>query len=116
MTIVVSKNASTYDLLDAEVLLFDKEGIMRRTEEKQLLQQQMQAMEEQIKNLQGDLQTARRESVSDRKRIEVEKFKSRLSGVESDKKAKNLFKYSIVYLFLLYLILVVDSFFLIGSL
>ena len=35
---------------------------------------------------------------------------------KSDKKAKNLFKYSIVYLFLLYLILVVDSFFLIGSL
>ena len=27
VTIVVSKNASTYDLLDAEVLLFDKEGI-----------------------------------------------------------------------------------------
>ena len=35
---------------------------------------------------------------------------------KSDKKAKNLFKYSIVYLFLLYLILVLDSFFLIGSL
>ena len=27
VTIIVSKNASTYDLLDAEVLLFDKEGI-----------------------------------------------------------------------------------------
>ena len=27
VTIVVSKNASTYDLLDAEFLLFDKEGI-----------------------------------------------------------------------------------------
>ena len=35
---------------------------------------------------------------------------------KSDKEARNLFKYSIVYLFLLYLILVVDSFFLIESL
>ena len=27
VTIVESKNASTYDLLDGDVLLFDKEGI-----------------------------------------------------------------------------------------
>ena len=60
---------------------------MRRTEEKQLMQQQMQAMSEQIKNLQGDLQTAQRESVSDRKRVEVEKFKSRLNEVNSESKA-----------------------------
>jgi len=39
--------------------------------------------------LQGDLQTARRESVSDRKRVEVEKFKSKLSDVESNSKANN---------------------------
>ena len=60
---------------------------MRRTEEKQLLQQQIQAMSEQIKNLQGDLQTAQRESVSDRKRVEVEKFKTRLSEINSQSKA-----------------------------
>ena len=47
----------------------------------------MQAMSEQIKNLQGDLQTAQRESVSDRKRVEVEKFKSRLNEVNSESKA-----------------------------
>ena len=76
-----------YEVLKKNPELFDKEGIMRRTEEKQLLQQQMQAMEEQIKNLQGDLQTAQRESVSDRKRVEVEKFKSRLSEVSSESKA-----------------------------
>ena len=40
-----------------------------------------------MKTLQGDLQTAQRESVSDRKRVEVEKFKSRLSDVSSDAKA-----------------------------
>ena len=67
--------------------IFDKESIMRRTEEKALLQRQIKAMEEQIKNLEGDLQTAQRESVSDRKRVEVEKFKSRLQDVAADAKA-----------------------------
>jgi soluble cytochrome b562 len=76
-----------YEVLKKNPELFDKEGIMRRTEEKQLLQQQIQAMQEQIKNLQGDLQTAQRESVSDRKRVEVEKFKSRLSEINSESKA-----------------------------
>jgi len=76
-----------YEVLKKNPELFDKEGIMRRTEEKQAMQQQIQAMEEQIKNLQGDLQTAQRESVSDRKRVEVEKFKSRLSEVSSESKA-----------------------------
>jgi len=37
--------------------------------------------------LEGDLQTAQRESVSDRKRVEVEKFKSRLTDIASDAKA-----------------------------
>ena len=67
--------------------IFDKEGIMRRTEERQLMQQQIAAMTDQIKNLEGDLQTAQRESVSDRKRVEVEKFKSRLADIASDAKA-----------------------------
>jgi len=76
-----------YEVLKKNPELFDKEGIMRRTEEKQMLQQQVQSMQEQIKNLQGDLQTAQRESVSDRKRVEVEKFKSRLSEINSESKA-----------------------------
>ncbi len=76
-----------YEVLKKNPEIFDKEGIMRRTEEKQLMQQQMQAMQEQIKNLQGDLQTAQRESVSDRKRVEVEKFKSRLNEINSESKA-----------------------------
>ena len=67
--------------------IFDKEAILRRTDEKNQLMQQVQAMEEQIKNLEGDLQTAQRESVSDRKRVEVEKFKSRLTDIASDAKA-----------------------------
>jgi hypothetical protein len=67
--------------------IFDKEAILRRTDEKNQLTQQIQAMGEQIKNLEGDLQTAQRESVNDRKRVEVEKFKSRLADVASDAKA-----------------------------
>ena len=67
--------------------IFDKEGVLRRTEEKQQLMQQVQAMQEQIKNLEGDLQTAQRESVHDRKRVEVEKFKSRLAEIASDAKS-----------------------------
>ena len=76
-----------FEVLKKNPEIFDKEGIMRRTEEKQLMQQQVQAMEEQIKNLEGDLQTAQRESVSDRKRVEVEKFNSRLADIASDAKA-----------------------------
>ena len=56
-------------------------------DEKQQLVQQIQGLEGQVKNLQGDLQTARRESVSDRKRVEVEKTKTRLSEIVSDAKA-----------------------------
>jgi hypothetical protein len=67
--------------------IFDKEGLIKRMGEIQQLQSQVQQLTEQNKELQGDLQTAQRESVSDRKRVEVEKFKSKLSGVQSDAKA-----------------------------
>ena len=53
------------------------------------LKSQVEQLMAQNKDLQGDLQTARRESVSDRKRVEVEKFKSKLSDVESNSKANN---------------------------
>ena len=69
--------------------IFDKEGLIERMGEISQLQSQVEQLTQQNKDLQGDLQTARRESVSDRKRIEVEKFKSKLSGVESDTKAKS---------------------------
>jgi regulator of replication initiation timing len=67
--------------------IFDKEGILSRMDEKQQLVQQVQGLQGQVKDLQGDLQTARRESVSDRKRVEVEKLKTRLSEIASDAKA-----------------------------
>ena len=67
--------------------IFDKEGILRRLNQRQQMQQQIAQMGETIKNLQGDLQTATRESISDRKRTEVEKFKTRLNSIESDASA-----------------------------
>ena len=49
----------------------------------------MQGAQQQIKNLSGDLQTAQREAVTSNKRIEVEKFKSRLKEQELGTKSKN---------------------------
>ena len=67
--------------------IFDKEGLIKRMSEIAQLQSQVEQLTKQNKDLQGDLQTARRESVSDRKKVEVEKFKSKISGVQSDAKA-----------------------------
>ena len=71
--------------------IFDKEGVLQRMDIVQQLQQQLQQAQEAVKNLQGDLQTANRESVSARKRTEVEKFKPELKSHESQNKtATNL--------------------------
>ena len=67
--------------------IFDKEGILRRSDEIDRLTGLNSQLEQTIKDLQGDLQTARRESVTDRKRVEVQKFKSQLDNIKSDAKA-----------------------------
>jgi aldehyde:ferredoxin oxidoreductase len=67
--------------------IFDKESILSRMSEIAQLQQANASLEEQVKALQGDLQTAQRESVQDKKRVAVEKFKRDLSEVRSDAKA-----------------------------
>ena len=69
--------------------IFDKEGVMQRTDEVSQLQSQLQGAQEQIKKLQGDLQTAHRESVQSRKRTEVEKFKGTLKEQEYKSKTQN---------------------------
>ena len=61
----------------------DVEGVLDRMNTIKLLQQQIQQQEEEIKGLKGDLQTADRESVHAKKRLEVEKFKSDLSDQAS---------------------------------
>jgi len=45
-------------------------------------------LQQEVKELRGDLQTAQRESVQDKKRVAVEKFKRDLSEVRSDAKAE----------------------------
>ena len=67
--------------------IFDKEGVLQRMDLVQQLQQQLQAAQGQIKDLSGDLQTAHRESISARKRTEVEKFKTTLKENEVNTKA-----------------------------
>ena len=69
--------------------IFDKEGVLQRTDEIQKLQGMLQQAQEQIKRVSGDLQTAQRESVSSRQRTEVEKFKGRLKEQELDSKANS---------------------------
>tara|TARA_R100001443_G_C3361396_1_gene179124 strand:+ start:587 stop:2611 length:2025 start_codon:yes stop_codon:yes gene_type:complete len=69
--------------------IFDKEGVLKRMDIVQQLQGQLQQAQEAIKNLQGDLQTANRESVSARKRTEVEKFKTELKSHELESKSMN---------------------------
>ena len=52
------------------------------------LQQANEQLQQQVKELRGDLQTAQRESVQDKKRVAVEKFKRDLSEVRADAKAE----------------------------
>jgi len=69
--------------------IFDKEGVLQRTDIIAQLQQQLQSAQEQIKDLSGDLQTARRETVHTKQAIEVEKTKARLSTAEAKAKASS---------------------------
>jgi len=61
----------------------DMEGVLERAGQMQKLQGQVQQQQEQIKRLKGDLQTAQRESVHDRKRVEVKEFEKKLAKAEA---------------------------------
>jgi hypothetical protein len=65
----------------------DVEGVLNRFSELQALRQQVAQLEETVKNLEGDLQTATREAVHTSKRLEVEKFKGDLKGLSSEARA-----------------------------
>ena len=66
--------------------IFDKQGVMQRTDENTQLRQELEMASQQIKDLKGDLQTARRENVHNKERVEVEKFKGKLKESELDSK------------------------------
>ena len=68
--------------------IFDKESILSRMSEIAQLQQANEQLQQEVKELRGDLQTAQRESVQDKKRVAVEKFKRDLSELRSDAKAE----------------------------
>ena len=61
----------------------DMEGVLERAGQMQKLMKQVQQQTEQIKKLKGDLQTAQRESVHDRKRVEVKEFEKKLAKAEA---------------------------------
>ena len=63
--------------------LVDIEGVMGRAGQMQQMQQALQATQEELKKVKGDLQTADRESVHAKKRLEVEKFSSKLDKVSN---------------------------------
>tara|TARA_R100001530_G_scaffold134203_1_gene108635 strand:+ start:458 stop:2491 length:2034 start_codon:yes stop_codon:yes gene_type:complete len=67
--------------------IFDKQGVLERTGVIQQLESENEQLQKQIKDLQGDLQTSQRESVSAKQRTEVEKFKSRLTTDEASQKS-----------------------------
>ena len=54
------------------------EDVLNRSSKMQQLMNQVESQETQIKDLKGDLQTARRELVHARQRVEVEKYKTNL--------------------------------------
>ena len=54
------------------------EDVLNRSSKMSQLMNQVEGQQEQIKDLQGDLQTARRELVHARQRVEVEKYKADL--------------------------------------
>jgi hypothetical protein len=61
----------------------DIEGVLNRFSEIAALKDQLAQAEESIKNLQGDLQTASRETMHAKQRAELEKFKAQLSSTAS---------------------------------
>ena len=62
----------------------DTEGVLNRFDERVKMQGQIQQLGKQVKDLSGDLQTARREVVHAREKAELEKFKGNLKK-SSDK-------------------------------
>ena len=63
--------------------IVDIEGVLERSGQMQQMQAQNQQLQEELKKVKGDLQTADRESVHAKKRLEVEKFSSTLDKVSN---------------------------------
>ena len=80
------KDAYQIGLIDRQEVLkktevFDAEGVQKRMSEIGRLTQQLEASQEEIKKLKGDLQTRDREAINLRKKAEIEKFKADLDKI-----------------------------------
>ncbi len=73
--------------------VFDMEGVLERTDTIGKLEQQVEALEKELKKMGGDMQTLTRENVHLKQKVEVEKFKSDLDQVkQKSKMAGTLFE------------------------
>ena len=63
--------------------LVDIEGVMERSGQMQQMQQTIEMLSEELKKVKGDLQTASREEIHAKKRLEVEKFSGELDKVSN---------------------------------
>ena len=61
----------------------DAEGVLERSGFISQLQQQIQMLQQEVKKLRGDLQTAEREEIHAKKRLEVQKFSSNLDSIKN---------------------------------
>ena len=61
----------------------DMEGVLERNDQRKQMAGQIQQLQAQVKQLSGDLQTEKRESVQDRKRVEVKEFEKKLAKAEA---------------------------------
>ena len=80
------------EVLSKNPEIFDKAEIMKRLNDYERYEAQIATLSEQVKELEGDLQTARRESVHDRMKVEVSKLKSKLSDISSRSEADRKIK------------------------
>ena len=67
--------------------LVDVEGVLERSGQMQQMAQQIEMLTEELKNVKGDLQTAQREEIHAKKRLELEKFSSSLDKVSNKAEA-----------------------------
>ena len=65
----------------------DIEGVLERASQMSKMQQQIEGLNEKVKELDGDLQTSQRELSHARQRVELEKFKSDLDKTSSKAEA-----------------------------
>ena len=65
----------------------DMEGVLERAGIQSQLNNQVQQLQEEVKKLKGDLQTAQRESLHDRKRVELKDFEVKLAKMEAQMQA-----------------------------